>query len=319
MAFINGLPTVDLKKPLFSFGVITDVQYADIPDGHSFMGTPRYYRHSIQVLQRAVANWNALNKLAFSINFGDIIDGFCPKDQSLKALHTVISEFDKFNGPVHHLIGNHCLYNLPRDKLISSLKIPTNGTNAYYDFSPVPDYRFIVLDSYDISALAWPDDHPKRARAEKLLKERNPNENKNSPEGMEGMDTRFLMYNGGVGEEQLQWLDAVLKDCEKKMQKAVVCSHVPLDPVASSPKALLWNYEEVMEIVHRHGCVKVCISGHAHKGGYSVDSHGVHHRVLEAALECPPGADAFGFVDVYSDRLALFGTGVVASSEMVFM
>mgnify|MGYP001795645193 CR=1 FL=1 len=63
-------------QPLFSFGVISDVQYADIPDGRSFLGTPRYYRHSIHVLQRAVQKWNNLKNLNFTINFGDIVDGF---------------------------------------------------------------------------------------------------------------------------------------------------------------------------------------------------------------------------------------------------
>ena len=29
---------------LFSFGIISDIQYANIPDGFSFKGTPRYYR-----------------------------------------------------------------------------------------------------------------------------------------------------------------------------------------------------------------------------------------------------------------------------------
>lgn len=32
------------SKRLFSFGVISDIQYADIPDGFSFKGTRRYYR-----------------------------------------------------------------------------------------------------------------------------------------------------------------------------------------------------------------------------------------------------------------------------------
>ncbi|KAK1303007.1 Manganese-dependent ADP-ribose/CDP-alcohol diphosphatase [Acorus calamus] len=55
-----------------------------------------------------------------------------------------------------------------------------------------------------------------------------------------------------------------------------------------------------------------------HRGGYSIDSHGVHHRVLEAALECPPKSNAYGHVDVYDDRLILFGTDRMASTEMVF-
>lgn len=31
-------------RPLFSFGCVSDVQYADIPDGCSFHGVPRFYR-----------------------------------------------------------------------------------------------------------------------------------------------------------------------------------------------------------------------------------------------------------------------------------
>ena len=41
--------------PLFSFAVMSDVQYADIPDGASFGGTPRFYRHSLEALRCAPA------------------------------------------------------------------------------------------------------------------------------------------------------------------------------------------------------------------------------------------------------------------------
>lgn len=319
MALAYGLSSADLKQPLFSFGVITDVQYADIPDGHSFLGVPRYYRHSIRVLQRAVIKWNSLKTLKFSINFGDIIDGFCPKDQSFASVKNVLDEFDKFNAPVYHMIGNHCLYNLPRDKLVSLLKLPSPCGCAYYDFSPTPEYRFVVLDAYDISAIGWPQDHPKTSSAMDLLQAKNPNADKNSPIGMLGLEKRFLMFNGAVGNEQLEWLDGILKYSTQNDQKVVICCHLPLDPGATTPEALLWNYEEVMEVIHRYECVKACFAGHAHTGGYSVDSHGIHHRVLEAALECPPGSDAFGHVDVYQDRLSLSGTDRMASTEMVFI
>jgi hypothetical protein len=95
--------------PLFSFGVLTDVQYADIPDGQSFGGTPRFYRHSLEGLRcaarrardahplrratrasqqtprgaaaasrEAVADWRTRD-LSFALHLGDILDGFCPK------------------------------------------------------------------------------------------------------------------------------------------------------------------------------------------------------------------------------------------------
>ncbi|RZC71337.1 hypothetical protein C5167_034777 [Papaver somniferum] len=146
------------KQPLFSFGVISDVQYADIPDGRSYLGVPRYYRHSMLVLQRAVRNWN----------------------------------------------------------------------------NP---------DGYDISAIGWPQDHPKTLQALKILQEKNPNTDKNSPSGLVGLERRFVKFNGGISEGQLKWLDEILQDATKNGQKVVVCCHMPLDPGASSKTALCWNYD----------------------------------------------------------------------------
>ncbi|KAG8475838.1 hypothetical protein CXB51_032755 [Gossypium anomalum] len=229
MGLGNGLANGQGKHPLFSFGVISDVQYADIPDGHSFLGVPRYYRHSILVLQRAVKNWNDHKNLNFAINFGDIVDGKCPKDQSLNAVKKVASEFENFHSPVYHMTGNHCLYNLPRDKLLPLLKIPNHGdgrTHAYYDFSPTPGYRFVVLDGHDISAIGWPHDHPNRLEALKILSEK----------------TRI----------QIKTL------------------------------------------------------------------RGVNRRVLNVALECPAGTNAFGYIDVYDNMLSLVGTDRVKSTDFCF-
>ncbi|ONK80773.1 uncharacterized protein A4U43_C01F21570 [Asparagus officinalis] len=315
----RSMHQVQTKKPLFSFGVISDVQHAEIPDGLSFRGIPRYYQHSINVLQRAIASWNGHRELKFSLNFGDIVDGLCPKSKSLQTVEKIVEEFQKFDGPVYHMIGNHCLYNLPREKLTSVLKIPSPGDGtAYYEFSPSPGFRIVVLDPYDISAIGWPQDHPNTTIANMILQLKNPNSNKNSPAGLLGLERRFVMFNGAFGRKQLQWLNRILLDSTEKNQKVIICCHQPLDPSAATPEALPWNYEEVMEIIHRYGCVKACFGGHEHMGGYSVDSFGVHHCVLEAALECPPGSNAFGYVDVYQDKLVLIGTDRMKTVEMVF-
>ena len=47
---------------------------------------------------------------------------------------------------------------------------------SYYAFSPHRDWRFIVLDSYDVSVLGWPEGHPNRDAAVEILDEKNPNE-----------------------------------------------------------------------------------------------------------------------------------------------
>lgn len=307
------------EKPLFSFGVITDIQYADIDDGKSFLGVPRYYRHALLALQRAVQSWNAKGDLAFAVHFGDIVDGYCPKDQSRTAFESVIAELDTFNGGhVYHMIGNHCLYNLPRRDLNELLDIPTSGEQSYYSFSPNPGFLFVVLDGYDVSALGWPQEHPHTKAAMEILSTRNPNEEKNSPDGLTGVERRFVMFNGGVGDAQLAWLETTLQEASDASQKVVVCCHLPLDPGVAFPSTLLWNYDVVMAVVHKFTCVVACLGGHAHEGGHSVDSHGVHHHVFEAVLECPPGSDAFGYIDVFPDHLSLRGTDRMVSADMFF-
>lgn len=70
-------------QPLFSFGVISDVQYADIPDGQSFHGVPRYYRNSLTATRRAVVEGWSPAGCQCGIHFGDILDGFQPKVRPL--------------------------------------------------------------------------------------------------------------------------------------------------------------------------------------------------------------------------------------------
>lgn len=157
----------------FRFGIVSDVQYADIKDGHSFLGTPRYYRASLDGLKRAVLGWKN-QQVEFGIQFGDLIDGFNPKDKSDIALQSVLDEFALLNKPVYHMIGNHCLYNLPRKRLNEALGI--DGTSSYYSFSPHQAWRFVVLDTYDVSMLGWPESHPLHQQAKAILDEKNINE-----------------------------------------------------------------------------------------------------------------------------------------------
>jgi manganese-dependent ADP-ribose/CDP-alcohol diphosphatase len=93
-------------------------------------------------------------------------------------LQRVIDAFDLLEGRrTYHMIGNHCLYNLPRTKLNEMLHIPPAADGAsYYSFSPHPAWRFVVIDSYDISLLGWPDTHPRHLQAEAILAKENPNQ-----------------------------------------------------------------------------------------------------------------------------------------------
>jgi hypothetical protein len=65
------------KQPLFTFGVIADVQWADSEDGFSYdRSVARRYRGAFRTLVRAVDWWRELpTPPSFIAQLGDIIDG----------------------------------------------------------------------------------------------------------------------------------------------------------------------------------------------------------------------------------------------------
>lgn len=102
---------------------------------------------------------------------------FNPRDESAAALSAVLKEFELLGRPVYHMLGNHCLYNLPRHTLNQQLGIyAQDGQSSYYAFSPNEHWRFVVLDGYDLSMIGWPATHPHHEAAVQILDENNPNE-----------------------------------------------------------------------------------------------------------------------------------------------
>ena len=164
----------------------------------------------------------------------------------------------------------------------------------------------------------------KRKQAIEILKRengKNYNEgNENSPEGLEGLQKRFVAFNGAVGQLQLDWLQDQLEETRQLNnsnnnnncdQKVIIISHQPIHPQSSNPVCLIWNYDEVLEILQHYSDVVVAsFSGHAHKGGYVRDEDsGIHFRVIEAVLESKPPLKTFGILDIHQDYLQLRGYG----------
>lgn len=188
------------SEHLFSFGVIADIQYANLEDGYNYQGTRRrYYRHSLLHLQGAIEHWNRESSPPCCVlQLGDIIDGYNAQYKaSEKSLELVMNVFQRLKVPVHHTWGNHEFYNFSRDYLTNSKlntkfledqikhhpeTVPTGSFYAYH-FVPFPKFRFILLDSYDLSVLGVDQSSPKYQQCLKMLKEHNPNMELNSPQG----------------------------------------------------------------------------------------------------------------------------------------
>ena len=111
------------QKPLFTFGVIADVQWADTEDGWNYVKTvSRKYRGAFRTLQRAVTWWNALPQPPkFIAQLGDLLDGINVElGQSNEALEAALDELQlppEFGepriGPVF-AASTRCTTSIPR-------------------------------------------------------------------------------------------------------------------------------------------------------------------------------------------------------------
>ena len=224
------------EMPMLSFGVIADIQYADVEDGYNFARTSRrYYRTALNMLQKAVDAWmsNKIMKPAFVLQLGDIIDGKNKRvGISDRCLASVLEKFSKFTSPIYHIWGNHEFYNFPRDKLQSGPLYAGNQLHCkpvtnkgYYSAEPHQQLLILALDCYEISILGCEAGTEEYMKAEKYL-EINKNEDKNDPGSLAGSDKRFVKYNGGVSVEQLKWLESCLEEAREKQQNVVIIGTV---------------------------------------------------------------------------------------------
>ncbi|XP_015463325.2 manganese-dependent ADP-ribose/CDP-alcohol diphosphatase isoform X3 [Astyanax mexicanus] len=279
--------------PLFSFGVIADIQFADKDDGFNFLRTrKRFYRNSLQILKNASRCWEEEEeperRPAFILQLGDIIDGFNRElSASERALQTVLDEFSSCSAKVHHVWGNHEFYNFSRAALFqSALNSRDRGERGEknsleevyaYHFSPHPKFRFIVLDAYDLSIIGRDKSSKKFKQSMKIITKHNHNKELNIPPG-----------------------------------------HLPVHPYSAGPVCLAWNYDKVLSILQSHKSVVCFMAGHDHYGGYHRDTYGVHHLTLQGVIETPPFSDAFGTVHVYEDRMVLKGRGIISDRVLMF-
>ena len=244
------------QSPLFSFGVIADVQWADAEDGYNYDRTVvRRYRGAFRTLERAVDWWNSLKERPYFIaQLGDILDGVnVGLGQSESALEAALAALRSAPCPAVNLVGNHELYNFDRAQL-SEAAFLKHGDREYYSFSPHDDWRFVVLDPYQIALIGHSQDDPRRRAAVELIGHKNPSVDPSGSGGewfknVQGYDRRFVPYNGGLGAEQLAWLRAELAAAAAASERVVIMCHVILHPRACGGGTMVWDYPEVLEVL----------------------------------------------------------------------
>lgn len=279
-------------SPLLRFGLLADVQYADKASAGK-----RAYRQALDNM-KACATELKKEKLAFVLQLGDIIDGTGNEQDSMRDLERVLTAMESIGAPMRHVVGNHC-FSVPREKLLERLGLGP----AYYSFRAA-GWRFIQLDTLDISVCGRMASCPEHALATQWLKDLRANGSKNAQS-----------WNGGVGKLQLSWLAKELRAAEKAGESVLVCGHLPLLPAASNASLVLWNGAEVMALLEAAPTVAAYFSGHDHAGGYALHN-GIHHLTVPGMLEAPPDKNAWAIVEVHKTHLQVNGHGTVSSRRI---
>lgn len=263
------------KKPAFEFGLIADVQYCDC----DAPGT-RFYRNSVSKLKDAAAVLNQ-HKLTFTVQTGDIID------RNLESFDTIIPIYNQIEGPKYHVLGNHD-FPVTTDKVVDILDMP----NQYYDFAK-KGWRFIVLDTNDLSMYANEPGSTKYRQAEEMYNQLKASGAKNAQ-----------AWNGGVGSDQMNWLHNVLEEAADKNEKVVVIGHMPIYP-ANEHNA--WNDAALVKELESAGNVVAYFNGHNHEGNYA-EKNGIKYVNFQGMVETPDST-AFSVIRAYKDRLEIDGFG----------
>ena len=274
------------QKPLFSFGVIADVQYCDCEPVGS-----RYYRMSLSKLREAM---NSLKEdsVDFLINLGDLID----RDYS--SFKPALDIIDSSGIKTWHLTGNHDYSVDPRLK--KRLPLPMPSKEGYYSFIH-KNFRFITLNGNEISTYD-PGSKSQLTETEKYLTALRDSGSINA------MD-----WNGGMSAKQLGWLTNQLEEAVAKGEKVFILCHFPIYP--ENVHNLL-NSNDVIEILNKYNNIIAWFNGHNHSGNYG-NFNMIHCVTLRGMVETET-TGSFALVEVYRNKIWIKGSGREKSQILAY-
>lgn len=275
------------QKPLLQIGLVADAQYAD----SDTKGT-RFYRASIEKLGTAVEDFNRRGP-AFCVHLGDLID------HTLGSFEEILKPLSQCRMTVHHLLGNHDFDVLDELKP----KVPERlGMPARYSHFDHSGFRFVMLDTNDVSLYAHPagsaEHRTADAELERLKKDKR---------------RQAQPWNGGVGETQLAWFERVCREAGTGGLRVIVLAHHPVFP-ADVHNA--WNAGQILDLIDRQPQVVAWLNGHNHAGHFG-EHQGVPFVTMHGMVETAD-TTAYALASLYADRMVIEGVGREPSRELKF-
>lgn len=211
------------KKSMITIGMFADSHYAD-----RAMRGNRYYRESAAKVEQCIAKFN-LTKPDFIIELGDFVDKGESVAEELSFLQRIESEYSKFEGERHYVLGNHDVATFSKEQFISNCGARKN----YYSFDK-GNFHIVILDACY---------------------------NKDESDYKAG---NFNWTETYIPASEQQWLKSDLQATDKK---SILFLHQRLDDEKDAHGVK--NAPEVRNILETSGKVLAVFQGHDHRGSYS--------------------------------------------------
>lgn len=274
------------QQPIFSFGVLADVQYCDCdPSG------TRWYRSSLVRLSEALETFKSANT-EFVINMGDLID------RDYESYRPVLGILETSGLQIYHVLGNHD-YSVEQ-KYKRRLPLLRDNKNLYYSFA-FDNFRFIFLNGNEISTYS--------SSSRSVIREANTLIDKLKAEGRENA----VDWNGAIGSKQLEWLDNELKAATENNESVFIICHFPVWPENIHN---LLNSDAVTGILKKYSNIIAWMNGHNHQGNYG-NTNMTHFVTFKGMVETD-NSNSYAVVEVYRNKIWIKGSGREKSQILAY-
>jgi manganese-dependent ADP-ribose/CDP-alcohol diphosphatase len=272
--------------PLFSFGIIADVQYCDCDPA----GT-RYFRSSLPKLEEAMRFFRKESP-GFIINLGDLIE------KDFDSYNAVMNILDSSGLKIYHVAGNHD-YSV-ESKYKKHIPPLEAGKEGYYTFR-IDRYRFIILNGNEISTYSSGNNRVIKQAAELIDKLK------------AGGEINALDWNGAISAKQIKWLTNQLNRASSNDELVFIACHFPVWPVNEHN---LLNYKDIIDLLGKYNNIIAWFNGHNHMGNYG-NFNMIHFITLKGMVETP-AINSYSVVDVYKNKIWIRGSGREKSQILAY-
>ncbi len=274
------------------FGVITDVQYADI--NRWDVAPEREYRLAPSKLTEAIDFLNTQQDLDFVVHLGDVIDKYVTSFDELAPV------FERLTHKLVHVLGNHDFKATDDHKRIPVATVLNKlGMPAKYYSMVEGAWKFIVLDTNEVGIIEQ-DDERNDTDGRRLLAELKQKQAVNAHS-----------WNGTISDMQQKWLRNQLDQAEKADQSVLLFAHHPVAPLSSN---MMLEPQRITQFFAQYPCVKAYLNGHDHDGAYA-EVEGVPCVTFKALLDTTE--NSYAIVELDENRLRVEGYGREHDRELV--